>query len=322
MTFPNPSAAFDRMLIMGNGGAGKTWLARRIGEQLHHPVVHLDDMHWEPGRYGIDRDRALRDEMVKAAAERHAWVMEGVYGQLANMVLNRTTILIWIDLPEEECIANIKLRGIQGGETGTQFDGLLTWVAAYRSRTNTGIHSRRTRDCFRSFPVQNSCYRAVRPSPILPAGCPPASTRPPMKEPIFPNDGGKDAWMVVPVMTERQWNAYHDIRRAVLFEARGLIGYEANHPDDRRDGHFPFAASARKYSSGCGSPRSDGRCGGVCANRRDQGGMPGKRVRADAHDRPRNIRITTRGREIGCECGARRRGVLRSARMDRHRGRW
>ncbi|ASS53857.1 ATPase AAA [Rhizobium leguminosarum] len=136
MTFPNPSATFDRMLIMGNGGAGKSWLARRVGEQLHHPVVHLDDMHWEPGRYGIDRDRALRDEMVKAAAEGNAWVMEGVYGQLANMVLNRTTILVWIDLPEEECIANIKLRGIQGGETGTQFDGLLKWVAEYRSRTN------------------------------------------------------------------------------------------------------------------------------------------------------------------------------------------
>nr|WP_246798259.1 hypothetical protein [Rhizobium leguminosarum] len=50
MTFPDPSAAFDRMLIMGNGGAGKTWLACRIGEQLQHPVVHLDDMHWEPGR--------------------------------------------------------------------------------------------------------------------------------------------------------------------------------------------------------------------------------------------------------------------------------
>nr|WP_246729199.1 hypothetical protein [Rhizobium leguminosarum] len=83
MTFPDPPIAFDRMLIMGNGGAGKTWLASRVGEQLHHPVVHLDDMHWEPGRYGIARDRALRDEMVKEAAEGDAWVMEGVYGQLA-----------------------------------------------------------------------------------------------------------------------------------------------------------------------------------------------------------------------------------------------
>ncbi|MGO7984911.1 AAA family ATPase [Rhizobium leguminosarum] len=136
MTFPDPPIAFDRMLVMGNGGAGKTWLARRIGEELHHPVVHLDDMHWEPGRYGIARDRALRDEMVTTAAERDVWVMEGVYGQLANMALNRTTILVWIDLPEEECIANIKERGIQGGESQTQFDELLNWVAEYRSRTN------------------------------------------------------------------------------------------------------------------------------------------------------------------------------------------
>ncbi|WP_245510019.1 GNAT family N-acetyltransferase [Rhizobium leguminosarum] len=46
--------------------------------------------------------------------------------------------------------------------------------------------------------------------------------------------------MVVQVFADEHWNAYHDIRRAVLFEARGLIGYDANHPDDRRDGHFPL----------------------------------------------------------------------------------
>ncbi|MBB4327649.1 hypothetical protein [Rhizobium leguminosarum] len=61
-----------------------------------------------------------------------------------------------------------------------------------------------------------------------------------MKEPRFPNDEGEDAWMVVQVFADEHWNAYHDIRRAVLFEARGLIGYDANHPDDRRDGHFPL----------------------------------------------------------------------------------
>lgn len=61
-----------------------------------------------------------------------------------------------------------------------------------------------------------------------------------MNEPRFPNDEGEAAWMVVQVSADEHWNAYHDIRRAVLFEARGLIGYDANHPDDRRDGHFPL----------------------------------------------------------------------------------
>jgi len=149
----NPSTAFERVLIMGNGGSGKTWLARRIGEQLHHPIIHLDDIHWEPGRYGIARDRTLRDEMVTAAANDDRWIMEGVYGQLVNLVLNRATALIWIDLPEEACIANVKERGIQGGETQTQFDGLVTWVAGYRTRRNNWNSFEAHARLFSAFPL-------------------------------------------------------------------------------------------------------------------------------------------------------------------------
>ena len=136
MEFGGASAVFERVFIMGNGGTGKTWLAQRIGERLGHPIIHLDDIHWEPGGYGVARDRTLRDTMVKAAAETDRWVMEGVYGELANMALGRVTALIWIDLPEEQCIANIRERGIQGGGTETQFAGLLKWVAEYRIRAN------------------------------------------------------------------------------------------------------------------------------------------------------------------------------------------
>ncbi|RUM06887.1 AAA family ATPase [Rhizobium chutanense] len=136
MEFAVPSETFERVLIMGNGGTGKTWLARRLGEQLRQSIIHLDDIHWEPGGYGTARDRTLRDMMVKTAAEAESWVMEGVYGQLVNMVLGRVTTLIWIDLPEEACIANIKERGIQGGGSQTQFASLLKWVAEYRIRKN------------------------------------------------------------------------------------------------------------------------------------------------------------------------------------------
>jgi len=121
---------------MGNGGSGKTWLARRLGSVLGHQVIHLDDLHWEPGHYGIARDRSLRDRDVRIAAEAERWIMEGVYGQLVQMVLGRVTALIWLDLPEEECIANIRQRGIQGGGSQTRFQDLLQWVAGYRARTN------------------------------------------------------------------------------------------------------------------------------------------------------------------------------------------
>jgi adenylate kinase family enzyme len=127
---------FDRVLIMGNGGSGKTWLAGNLARILGPRVLHLDDIHWEPGHYGVARDRTLRDRLVMDAATDDRWIMEGVYGQLANMVLNRVTTLIWLDLPEEECLANVRQRGIQGGGSQTRFQDLLTWVAEYRSRKN------------------------------------------------------------------------------------------------------------------------------------------------------------------------------------------
>ena len=36
------------------------------------------------------------------------------------------------------------------------------------------------------------------------------------------------------------WHAYHDIRRRVLFEARGQLGvYDENRPDEKAPGHHP-----------------------------------------------------------------------------------
>ncbi|WP_260687557.1 hypothetical protein [Rhizobium laguerreae] len=43
---------------MGNGGSGKTWLARQLAERLHHPAFHLDDFHWMPNlRADTSRDQ-------------------------------------------------------------------------------------------------------------------------------------------------------------------------------------------------------------------------------------------------------------------------
>ena len=53
------------------------------------------------------------------------------------------------------------------------------------------------------------------------------------------NRAWRDGARIVEVATPEQWQTYHDIRRTVLFEARGLTGYDENHPDDRMPGHLP-----------------------------------------------------------------------------------
>jgi GNAT superfamily N-acetyltransferase len=40
--------------------------------------------------------------------------------------------------------------------------------------------------------------------------------------------------------TSADWEAYHSIRRKVLWEARGQFGvYDDAHPDEYKEGHFP-----------------------------------------------------------------------------------
>ena len=43
-----------------------------------------------------------------------------------------------------------------------------------------------------------------------------------------------------PPSTEEEWRAYHAIRERVLWEARGLTGYDPDHPDERAEGHHPL----------------------------------------------------------------------------------
>jgi ATP-dependent protease HslVU (ClpYQ) ATPase subunit len=38
-----------RVVIIGNSGSGKSYLARRLSEQLTLPLIHLDALFWEPG---------------------------------------------------------------------------------------------------------------------------------------------------------------------------------------------------------------------------------------------------------------------------------
>ena len=62
------------------------------------------------------------------------------------------------------------------------------------------------------------------------------------------------------------WETYHSIRRAELFEARGRIGvYDANHADERVPDHLPLLL--KWNGRGIGTTRLDVRAGGLAVVR-------------------------------------------------------
>jgi len=129
-----------RIVITGNGGSGKSWLGEQIASRLSLPLVRLDDVYWA-GAYGATgRDKPTVFHEVEEQSRGERWVIEGVYGWLLPAALPRATHFAFIDLPVEDCLANLRARGNQGGGDAGSFQAMLDWVAEYPTRTN--VYSR------------------------------------------------------------------------------------------------------------------------------------------------------------------------------------
>ncbi|ARQ09060.1 N-acyltransferase family domain-containing protein [Rhizobium etli] len=60
---------------------------------------------------------------------------------------------------------------------------------------------------------------------------------------------------LLPVKEAEDWLAYHAIRRRVLFELRGLDGYDDKHPDEHDERNIPLLL--RKDGIALGTVRLD-----------------------------------------------------------------
>ncbi len=120
----------DRILILGNSGSGKTTLARAISERRQYPFISLDRIHWEDGAFAQKRDEQDARQMTRGAATAARWVMEGVYGWLADEAMSRAQSLLWLDLPWPDCRA-----GLLDRKAGQPFDAdMMLWAEQYWTR--------------------------------------------------------------------------------------------------------------------------------------------------------------------------------------------
>lgn len=86
-----------RIAILGGAGAGKSTLARRLGEARGLPVIHLDRLVYGPGwtRLGPDQLRAR----LAAAIASGTWVVDGTYAEASALTLPLADAVLWLDQP-------------------------------------------------------------------------------------------------------------------------------------------------------------------------------------------------------------------------------
>ncbi|HEY4353259.1 MAG TPA: adenylate kinase [Paraburkholderia sp.] len=148
-----------KTLVIGNSGSGKSWLSEQIAASLCCPWVDLDLFNWEPGGYNVARKRADVIAMAREAASAERWVIEGIYGWIVSEILSSATALVWINVDESECFANICQRGMRRGATAQSFAELLQWAQTYRSRNGSSSYAAHE-VIFNSFAREKKCLKA------------------------------------------------------------------------------------------------------------------------------------------------------------------
>jgi adenylate kinase family enzyme len=128
-----------RLVLLGNAGAGKSTMARRIIGDRAIPRLSLDQIAWDEGpkRKPLEASLRLLSDFIQRNEQ---WVIEGCYSELIEAALPYCTEMRFLNPGIEVCVAHCHRRPWEPekfsspGEQAAMLARLLQWAREYETR--------------------------------------------------------------------------------------------------------------------------------------------------------------------------------------------
>ena len=105
-----------RIVVIGNGGAGKSTFSRKLAEIMGIPLYHLDAYFWNPG--WVSTKRPEWQAFLTDLLQRDAWIIDGNYSSTLDLRLQYADTVIFLDMPAPRCLLRVvKRRWMYRGKT-------------------------------------------------------------------------------------------------------------------------------------------------------------------------------------------------------------
>jgi adenylate kinase family enzyme len=101
----------QRISVVGNSGSGKTTIARAIATALRVPHLELDSVFHQPDWQPLDAGEFRRIVSDFTAAE--AWVVDGNYSAVRDIVWARADTVVWVDPPRHRVMRQLVARTLR-----------------------------------------------------------------------------------------------------------------------------------------------------------------------------------------------------------------
>jgi len=89
--------SYRRVNVVGTSSAGKTTFARALAARLGVPHIELDALNWT-ANWAAAAPEVMR-ERTAAAITGEAWVVDGNYSVVRDLVWSRAEAIVWLDFP-------------------------------------------------------------------------------------------------------------------------------------------------------------------------------------------------------------------------------
>lgn len=99
---------YNRIIIVGNNGSGKSFLAKELSAITGLPLVHLDVEFWRP-----DWEKTPKEQWIKRQAElisKEKWIIEGNHTDTMELRFEAADMIIFLDINRIVCLAGVFKR--------------------------------------------------------------------------------------------------------------------------------------------------------------------------------------------------------------------
>jgi adenylate kinase family enzyme len=108
----------QRISVVGNSGSGKTTVARAIAAALGVPHLELDSVFHQPDWQPLETEEFRR--VVSEFTAAGAWVVDGNYSGVRDIVWDRADTVVWVDPPRHRVMRQLVARTMRRMATGAE----------------------------------------------------------------------------------------------------------------------------------------------------------------------------------------------------------
>lgn len=98
----------NRVIIIGPGGAGKSYFSKQLAGITNLPLYHLDNIFWKEDRTHISRDEF--DKKLLEILEKDEWIIDGDYSRTYETRMKYADTIYFLDFPLEVALAGVESR--------------------------------------------------------------------------------------------------------------------------------------------------------------------------------------------------------------------